>query len=116
MPDGQWKVPAGHYFMMKATTATTPTTAVTDDPNILKTKAWCPDENIVGKARGLMSWPEPAQPPAELFAGRATANTKRRCEHSAAFLSGAWTFSDARYHQDLNLNTASPSMAAGAKN
>lgn len=60
-PDGEWKVLAGHYFMMGDNRDNSNDSRYWDDPNIPKDLlGMVPDQNIVGKAFAVwMSWPEP---------------------------------------------------------
>jgi signal peptidase I len=61
MQGGQWKVPAGHYFMMGDNRDNSNDSRYWDDSTIPKElQGMVPDENIVGKAFAVwMSWPEP---------------------------------------------------------
>ncbi|QDD91416.1 signal peptidase I [Pseudomonas oryzihabitans] len=60
-PTREWKVPAGHYFMMGDNRDNSNDSRYWDDPSISKDlQGMVPDRNIVGKAFAIwLSWPEP---------------------------------------------------------
>ena len=60
-PDREWRVPAGHYFMMGDNRDNSNDSRYWNDPNIpAELQGMVPDQNIVGKAFAVwMSWPDP---------------------------------------------------------
>jgi signal peptidase I len=60
-PGGEWKVAAGHYFMMGDNRDNSNDSRFWDDPSIpTDLHGMVPDRNIVGKAFAIwMSWPDP---------------------------------------------------------